>query len=102
MSIYKIKENDTCISPANEKDQIPIDAENLLDGKCAREVLIHPSNDNQLCISPNNAAFRINFNSPLVSFFACSIVTYEKHKRIMICLYFLFHTIKKTYTIYRI
>ena len=86
MSLYKIKDSDP-VSSVNEHSGIPINADNLLDGKYSREVYIHPSDHwDCMSISPNNAAFKLSFTEPLISFYSCCIVTYKDYGRFMITL----------------
>jgi len=94
MSLYKLSESDQIYS-ANEKGGIPIDADNLLDEGCKREVHIHPSDKKGCaCFSPNNAAFYLVFSQPLIAFFGCCIVPYENYGKLTISLHTLFSNYK--------
>ena len=88
MSLYKLKEEDP-IYPAHEHDAICINSEDILNKNTAREVYAHPFEHTKLmCVSPNNAAFYVGLQPPIIAFYGCCVITYGKdYGRLMIALY---------------
>jgi len=76
MSLYKIHPEDPLYP---DRDGIEIDAPDILSDDCLRTVMIHSSYGSDLmCMSPNNATFRLSLIEPVVSFFSCCIETVER------------------------